>query len=178
MMNFFKIKKFKKRCRLLAVEWIKVLCGATEVQAIEFIESSTFFDSDIFFDLEKSEEYNTDLAIIRTLDLRFELEVESVSEGLKIYTDLKPGVIGVRSESNLNDLVINFLLGSKYVSHLMTKIEEPVPEGFLTSTILNTEINLLAFVTNFYKWKVLPVALADRDDLPLEAFISSISDSV
>ncbi len=177
MLNFLRIKKLRKSCRLLAIEWVKSLSGASEEQALRFVENSFIFDNDVFFSLERTKEYNTDFAIIRTLDFTFEIEIENASKGLQIYTDLKPGVIGIRSLSNLQDLALNFSLGAKYVSHLMAKIEEPLPEGFLTSTILNTEINLLNFVGNFYKWKTLPVALSDGAELPLEVYLSKASAS-
>lgn len=177
MINLFKAKKLRQRCRMLALGWINDLAGATEEQALEFIDSGPFFDHNHLFNLKKSDEYNTDLAILRTLDFRTSLEIEFISNGMQIYNDLKPGVIGIHSVENFHQLRITYGLGSVYVAHLMTKVEESVPDGFLSSTILNTEINFLDFIGNFYKWKNLP-AITKFGELPLEIYLKKLDKNI
>lgn len=158
---------------MLAVTWINDLAGATEEQALEFMNSGPFFDHNLWFNLEKSDEYNTDLAILRTLEFQTSLQVGLVSNGAQIYNDLKPGFIGIRSMENFHQLRITYALGSVFVAHLVTKVEDPVPDGFLSSSILNTEINLLEFIGNFYRWKGLPVT-TELGELPLESYLKKL----
>lgn len=156
MLTFFKIRKLRQRCLLLAVEWVKELAGATEEQALAFLDSHIYFDDNFYFDLTKSEEYNTDQAILNTLNKEMWFNID---------------VTGIRSPVDFHMNRIIYALSSVYVAHLMTEIKDPVPNGFLSSTIGNRKFNLLEFMSNFGKWRKLPVALADGRELSVEDYL-------
>lgn len=170
----YKLNKLREKCRLLAVDWVINLTEATQDDAKRYIDNCLYFDNNLWFDLKRSEFQNTDYAILRSLNYKIDLEIEVISAGESLHVNLQPGVLGVHSQENFNDLRITFTLAAVYTSYFISDSPQNVPDGIFSSMNMNTEVNALSFIDAFIKWKSLPIISMNGHEMPLETLMTAV----
>jgi hypothetical protein len=172
MFNAYRTSKLRDRCKALAAEWVMELASVNMEDAKKFIDNSTFFNDDLWFNLKYSDIQNADYAILRSLDFKINIDVEVTANGDALFVDIEPGFLGIRSTDNYNDLKISFILASTYISCVLSGKSSDAPNGFFSSQEINTDVDFLKFMLNFNKWKALKIIRKDKKEQTLEVFMT------